>query len=311
MRVDVLQVDHGWLFSDLARKFALYGRDEPGVEINVAAAPDPAADAHVWIRTAEAGAHPGLLSRSIVQVHDFFDEYGPGSPRRAALSEAARIGVYSPAFVDFLRARLPERAPEDFVVVPIGYDEAFTVRQEHPETFTIGFVSQHWPDGIKGEDRLVDVLRRLPFRFRLVILGMGWDGLAAELAGVGIDVTYHERYRDVEYADYPCIFRGFDVLLCTSRTEGIPTTFFEAMASGVPVVTLPVGAVADLVTPRNGRIVPDLDAAVHALQEMHAARADWFARRHDVRATVEGLTNRNFVRRHLAAAREIAQVDRR
>lgn len=311
MRINVLQTDHGWLFSDLARKFELYGADEPNVEVVLGDAPDPSADAYLWIRTAEAARHPELLDRSLVQVHDVFEEYEPGSPRRIALQGARAVGVYSPFFVDFLRGQVPELSPESFVVVPIGYDERFTRRESLSDGFTVGFVAQHWPDGIKGEDRLEEVLRTLGTPTRLIVLGIGWQRLVARLEGIpGVDVEFLERYVDVEYENYPSIYRRFDALVCTSRTEGIPTTFFEAMATGVPVVTLPVGAVADLVTPENGRIVDDVEGVARALEEIAAHRDEWLARGPTIRGTVEGLTNRSFVRTHLRAACAVAVAHR-
>ena len=43
-------------------------------------------------------------------------------------------------------------------------------------------------------------------------------------------------------------YRGIDVLLCTSSSEGTPLPVFEAASCGRPVISTTVGAVAELIT---------------------------------------------------------------
>jgi glycosyltransferase involved in cell wall biosynthesis len=43
------------------------------------------------------------------------------------------------------------------------------------------------------------------------------------------------------------LYPAFDVLLCTSRFEGMPVSFLEALVCGVPIVSYPVGGSAELV----------------------------------------------------------------
>lgn len=64
------------------------------------------------------------------------------------------------------------------------------------------------------------------------------------------------------------VFRAADVLLLTSRTEGLPAVVLEAAAAGVPAVATSVGAVSELVRHgRTGAVVPvDAAPAVIAVQ---------------------------------------------
>lgn len=56
--------------------------------------------------------------------------------------------------------------------------------------------------------------------------------------------------------DMPSYYQACDCLLMTSDTEGSPNCVKEALASGIPVVSVPVGDVPDIVTrPGQGRIV--------------------------------------------------------
>lgn len=47
------------------------------------------------------------------------------------------------------------------------------------------------------------------------------------------------------------LFGAFDVLLCTSRYEGMPVAFLESLNAGTPIVSYPVGGTAELID--NGR----------------------------------------------------------
>ena len=47
-----------------------------------------------------------------------------------------------------------------------------------------------------------------------------------------------------------------DVLLCTSWSEGMPNVIIEAMASGCAIIATDTGAVAELLGPENGVLIP-------------------------------------------------------
>jgi glycosyltransferase involved in cell wall biosynthesis len=63
--------------------------------------------------------------------------------------------------------------------------------------------------------------------------------------------------------DMPSYYQACDCLLMTSDTEGSPNCVKEALACGIPVVSVPVGDVPDLLTrPEQGRIVERTPAAL-------------------------------------------------
>jgi glycosyltransferase involved in cell wall biosynthesis len=47
-----------------------------------------------------------------------------------------------------------------------------------------------------------------------------------------------------------------DVLVCPSFSEGMPTVILEGMASGLAVIATDVGAVPDIVSDKNGWLIP-------------------------------------------------------
>src|SRR4029079_7702782 len=83
--------------------------------------------------------------------------------------------------------------------------------------------------------------------------------LEAEAARAGATdrVTFLGRRDDVER-----ILAGAEVLLVTSDLEGVPGVAIEAAMAGCPVVSVPVGGVADVVEDGvTGLVVADADVA--------------------------------------------------
>jgi glycosyltransferase involved in cell wall biosynthesis len=116
-----------------------------------------------------------------------------------------------------------------------------------PDVPVIGFVGHLVRQ--KRPDRALEVLARLGSQGRrphLVLAGTGslrpsLESQAQQL-GVADAVTFLGQRDDVEW-----VFAGIDVALLTSETEGIPGVAIEALMAGCPMVTVPVGGVAQVV----------------------------------------------------------------
>ncbi|MEZ5988790.1 MAG: glycosyltransferase family 4 protein [Planctomycetota bacterium] len=77
----------------------------------------------------------------------------------------------------------------------------------------------------------------------------------AGLDGVVFDPAIKEE-RQRDHAEMAAWYRGLDVYVCASSSEGTPNPCLEAAASGVPLVTTPVGNMPELVVDgRNGFFV--------------------------------------------------------
>ena len=89
--------------------------------------------------------------------------------------------------------------------------------------------------------------RRLP-PSHLVIVGMDWRSLRAELEGLAAQLGVGGKilFTDVR-TDIPALLRTCDVYVNTSRFEGLSNTILEAMASGKPVIATAVGGNPELV----------------------------------------------------------------
>jgi glycosyltransferase involved in cell wall biosynthesis len=130
----------------------------------------------------------------------------------------------------------------------------------------------------KGPDLFVDaVLPLLAEGRRAVLVGDGpeRDAIAARLAA-------GSRAGGVLLAgarpDAGTLMRAFDVLVLSSRTEGVPMVLLDAMAASVPVVATAVGGIPSVVDEATAWLVPAgdtgaLGAAIRAvLEDAEAAR---------------------------------------
>lgn len=117
---------------------------------------------------------------------------------------------------------------------------------------------QGWGDGtepklIKGPDIFVDTMRMLKGlvpELHVLLTGPARGFVKAGLSASGIPHTHLclDRYHDL-----PELYNALDLYLVSSREEGGPKAVLESMASGVPLVSTPVGQAVELICPEvNG-----------------------------------------------------------
>lgn len=122
-----------------------------------------------------------------------------------------------------------------------------------------------WDDGfspklIKGPDIFCQVVENLAKRYdiHVVLTGpaRGYVKKRLEKANVSYSHRYLENYLDI--ADY---FRVLDFYLIASREEGGPIALLESLASGIPLISTPVGMVPDIIKhEKNGMLAPINDS---------------------------------------------------
>ena len=128
------------------------------------------------------------------------------------------------------------------------------------EDFVIGFSARQTSDtdGRKGIRCFVEALRLANHQLlnlATVIIGPGWQELAHELQMEGITCALIPYQIDHEHIAR--VYHAMDVFWVTSRIEGGPLPLLEAMASGIPCISTPVGDALDLVkNQKNGFMVP-------------------------------------------------------
>lgn len=122
---------------------------------------------------------------------------------------------------------------------------------------------------VKNIPRLVRAIAPHRDRLQLVIVGEGpeRDAILAEARSHGLD--------DICMAGFmpePWRFMGlFDMFALSSDSEQFPISLVEAMAAGLPVASMDVGDVANMVAPENRALVVPDEAALAAALGMLAA----------------------------------------
>lgn len=165
------------------------------------------------------------------------------------------ITVCQEAFAQALSCGL---SSDQLTVIPNGVDtqrfnpqrsgaafrQSIGVSEDEP---LVGFVGRlSWE---KGPDKFVQVAQRIhqsrpDVRFVMVGEGPVEPDVVdlIEQTGMSEFIRLAGLRRDVEN-----VYPGLDLMVQTSRSEAMPLALLEAMASGVPVVAIAVGGVAELV----------------------------------------------------------------
>ena len=216
---------------------------------------------------------------------------------REAFNRAARVIALSSALKD----KVVELgiSPDRVVVHHNGVDGVrFAIRDKTAARRQIGLPEQARVVSFvgnvvveKGPDIFVEAVGRLDRSWLsgvvAVIVGSGplTDSLRSRVEALGLGAVV--RFAGRRHPDeIPVWMAASDVLCLTSRREGCPNVVLEALASGRPVVAARVGAVPDLMTDRNGIIVPpeDPDALAAAIRQSFQRAWDPSALRSSVSA---------------------------
>lgn len=116
----------------------------------------------------------------------------------------------------------------------------------------------------KGPDLMIEALAQLPSgAVELAMVGEGSDSGALKALAERRGLTDRVHWPGA-VPDAGRLFKAFDCLVLSSRTEGTPIVLFEAMAAGVPVVATAVGGIPDVISAAEGWLVPPEDPAALA-----------------------------------------------
>ena len=125
----------------------------------------------------------------------------------------------------------------------------------------IGWGDGELPKLIKGPDIFIQVIKQLKeqgFDVLIFLTGPARGYIKKELSKINVNFI-HKFFKNQN--DLLNCYHALDLYLITSREEGGPMGLMEAMASGVPVVTTPVGMAVDLIQNNfSGKISKDFKA---------------------------------------------------
>ena len=132
-----------------------------------------------------------------------------------------------------------------------------------------------WTIRAKGIFELAEAVARIPNdapAFEVHVVGDGVDKQEFEAAVARLDV--HGRFTVHGWVDEERkleLIRSADVFVLPTYTEGMPVALLEAMAAGLAIITTPVGAIPEVVTPGvHGELVRprDVDGLARAITKL-------------------------------------------
>ena len=137
----------------------------------------------------------------------------------------------------------------------------------------VGTLSQR-----KGQIDLIEAVRRLRRDGVVDVTGalVGGNGLTPLEQAEWKLLCGEALLMPGQVAEPACWYAAADVLVCASRAEGIPRVSHEAALSGVPIITTPVGGIAEILTDGESALFyppGDVDALAQRLRKLRDDRA--------------------------------------
>jgi len=289
VRVNVFAENGDWVFEDLKQHFAR--AQVAGLEVLASAEPLAGADVWVSISPSQAINSPDL-ARTVVCIHDLYEHSGIYSPEgdRRAVRRAGALVLSHP-----LQRRILTEAGVSLEGVPthegpLGALSIFTARSEATPCFSVGWVGRHDAQGRKRCEWFVEAINGLdpaPGRLRTVLVGRGLDGHAERLRAGGVTCLHYAR-ESHPIAEYPRFYRQMDCLVITSSTEAGPLPLFEALATGLPVISTPVGWAPHFAAehPRYVRLAESPAEITDHLRRLGGEREQLFREREEIASLV-------------------------
>ena len=223
--------------------------------------------------------------------------------------------------LDYYRRVLPRHMKDDVVLIPIGfnYDRFFNPKVEPPaDAERVRLINVGSFQDKKKQIFIVDIARELRSRgidFEINLLGDGANRthVEATVRAAGLDdrVLFHGNVQAVERR-----MRDSHIYLHTATYEPFGLVFLEAMAAGLPCVTLDGKGNRDLIEEgKNGFLLEREDAPVFADRIVHLARhreqyremsayAQSFAKRYDIANVTDRLVQFYHARVEVARRRK-------
>lgn len=140
------------------------------------------------------------------------------------------------------------------VVIPNGINASlYNLNIEKNQTFTFLVIGRI--EAVKNHRFLVDVVTQLKNEFDFEIHIVGEGKLKEEFVNYIKETKNEENFKFLGYRkDVNIICNQSHVFLLTSLWEGLPISLLEAGASGMPVISTPVGSVPELIDKETGYI---------------------------------------------------------
>lgn len=134
-------------------------------------------------------------------------------------------------------------------VIPHGFNKRVFTSIDSPKIangkISLGIVSKRYGRKVKGEAYLLELYKRLDSeRFKFIFVGADRSVSAYKAEKYGFETESFER---LPYFCFGSLYREMNFLLVTSLYEGGPANIPEAIASGTPIISTPIGMSNDYI----------------------------------------------------------------
>ncbi|MGD9359119.1 MAG: glycosyltransferase [Desulfobacterales bacterium] len=312
--INIVAENKGWLFEDFKTHFS--NTHWTNARIITSDRPAKKADTWIFLRTKEA-AHTPNPKRTIVQIHDMYDNgmYRKNGERFGA-TKCKGFVLTNPDQQYILEASGVNLDEKLLFCRPIGPQKSFTPRRSLSGRFSIGWVGR--PVTFMGEDIkritwFVEAVSKVAIpshKFEVVFMGERLEPFCSEMQKLKVHHRYYPR-KHVPIEQYPRLYHNLDCLVITACQAARPMSLFEALASGVPVVSTPVGWAKEWIrNEKNGYLVKDVAEISRALQAIYEKREDWFKKREKIPAVLKGFTLESWLEENIRMAVRVAKERR-
>lgn len=235
-------------------------------------AQDCVCDTALQLMIAE-GAIPSPTVRTVHHVEGFQDPYLNKCEMTALLSDTVKITVS-----EYWQKRLRENHGLDSIMIHNGVDvHRFDISKPPREPLILFVGGMESRKGLEFAIQTLEILVKKGRDLKLVAIARpGFKGVESrawfdhliERCGLGGKVEIHELVNDEELTR---LYATASVFFLPTRMEGWGLSIMEAMASGCPIVSTPVGGVTELVqSGENGLLVPvgDIHGFAEAIEQL-------------------------------------------
>ena len=313
MLINPYCADLGWLFEDVKRLFGrLDGYIGPD---SVTPSETPLSEVASWIciRSWETRSSPSP-SRTVVQIHSLDPRLILGTEDPDAVAKA----IHNCGGLVFTHPKQPVILRELGIAVankrcllrPIGALDIFTEREELSPMPTFAWVGRD--TGSKRTHLFTEaaMLAAQTTDISVEFVGANLDKHFVAAAPIVKNAVLHDR-KVTPIEDYPRIYQRCDAVVITSELEAGPMCLYEALASGVPVITTRCGwAEHPIQEGVNGYIVEEskhmAEDIAHRMLDIASHRSDWFEQRHLIRASLMGWSMESWIEDNVRLAIEVA-----
>ena len=288
MKVNIFASNKGWLFEDLKQHFQ--NSKVEGIEVLVSDSPLSKADVWVALRTGEAHLAP-CLKRTIVCFHDLYNYAGMYTEGggRGKIRDAGGLVLSHPQQKEILKQAGISLQNMLILERPLGALSIFQIRQHNRKRFCVGWVGRNIE--LKRLPWFIEAIENLNLnhvKLHVNLIGRDLQAATAQLEQMGISCNHYAKNK-YSIFDYPALYQQLDCLVITSSTEAGPLTLFEALATGIPVISTPVGWAVYLSqqAPQYIQLVESPAEITSNLRQLSYQKEAMFEKRFEIASLVE------------------------